>query len=92
MRKLNERDIEAYARQRVKAMRGEIRKVKWIARRDAPDRFVMLPGYRPNFWVEFKAPGKGPSPGQAREHKRMRNLGELVYVVDSLQGVEEMLA
>lgn len=40
---MRERDIEAYMVKRVKAMGGEVRKVKWIGRRGAPDRLVMLP-------------------------------------------------
>lgn len=40
---MRERDIEAYLVERVKAMRGEVRKVKWVGRRGAPDRVVMLP-------------------------------------------------
>lgn len=94
MGKLNERDIEAYARKRVKAMGGEIRKVKWIGRRSAPDRFVMLPKISgvPNCWAEFKAPGKGATAAQQREINRMRNLGERVYVIDSLADVDRMLS
>lgn len=38
-----ERDIENYLVERVKALGGEVRKVKWIGRNGAPDRLVMLP-------------------------------------------------
>lgn len=38
-----ERDIEKYLVGRVKALGGEVRKVKWIGRNGAPDRLVMLP-------------------------------------------------
>lgn len=40
---MRERDIEDYLVKRVKAMGGEVRKVKWIGRNGAPDRLVMLP-------------------------------------------------
>lgn len=40
---MRESDIEEYLVKRVKALGGEIRKVKWIGRRGAPDRLVMLP-------------------------------------------------
>lgn len=43
---MRERDIEQYLVKRVKAMGGEVRKVKWIGRRGAPDRLVMLPADR----------------------------------------------
>lgn len=40
---MRERDIEAHLVARVKELGGEVRKVKWIGRRGAPDRVVMLP-------------------------------------------------
>lgn len=40
---MRERDIEKYLVERVKALGGEVRKVKWIGRNGAPDRLVMLP-------------------------------------------------
>lgn len=106
---MRERDIEDYLVKRVTAMGGEIRKVKWIGRRGAPDRFVMLPArqtmtkieggrniihLRParGVWVELKAPGEKPEPHQAREHARMRRVGQHVIVIDSLEGVEELLS
>ena len=87
---MRERDIEEYLVKRVQAMGGEVRKAEWIGRRGAPDRRVMLPGRLP-VWVELKAPGVKPEAHQIREHNRMRRLGELVEVVDSLAAVEELL-
>lgn len=87
---LRERDIEDYLVKRVKAMGGQIRKVQWIGRAGAPDRLVLLPERR-SVWVELKAPGAKPTLQQIREHNRMRRLGELVEVIDSLEGVEELL-
>ncbi len=89
-RRLRERDIEAHLVIRVRAMGGEIGKTRWIGRAGAPDRRVMVPG-RPPVWVELKAPGKKPTTQQLREHERMRRLGELVAVVDSMRGVEELI-
>jgi len=71
-------------------MGGEVRKVRWIGRRGAPDRLVMMP--TATIWVELKAPGKTPEPHQLREHKRMRALGQRVEIVDSLQSVEALLS
>lgn len=97
-----ERDIEAHLVKRVKELGGEVRKVKWIGRNGAPDRLVMLPPRfaadrklpvqpRTSVWVELKAPGQKAKPHQLREHERMRNMGELVVVVDSIEGVEGLL-
>lgn len=99
--KLRERDIERHLVQRVKELGGECRKVQWIGRRGAPDRLVMLPSFalgdgRLNplslIWVELKAPGVKPEAHQLREHGRMRKMGQRVVVIDSLAGVEELLA
>jgi hypothetical protein len=116
--------IEKYLVQQVKALGGEVRKVKWIGRRGAPDRIVMLPrrtksvkaadvrAYRDAFevsmdeakreltglprpattiWVELKTTGVAPEDHQLREHERMRKMGQRVVVVDSLEGVDEVL-
>ena len=98
---MNERDVERYLVKRVKELVGEVRKVKWIGRAGAPDRLVMLPAcgvlHRPSFrpsaswWVEVKAPGKGATKAQQREHQRMRDYGVCVMVASSLKGVDAML-
>ncbi len=96
---MRESTIEQYLVERVKALGGEVRKVKWIGRRGAPDRIVMLPenyGSKPReaefMWVELKAPGQKPRPHQAREHERMRALHQTVVVIDSMERVDEVLA
>lgn len=85
-----ERDIERYLIAQVNARGGELRKVKWIGRRGAPDRFVMLPDR--SFWIELKAPGEKLKAHQWREHMRMRLLGQDVVVADSYAAVTEALA
>lgn len=104
----SEADIEEYLVKRVRDLGGEIRKVKWIGRRSAPDRRVMIPAEFNSrgllgeiaraFWVEVKAPGKlatfpadARERAQAREHERMRRCGERVVLVDSFDGVDEVL-
>lgn len=87
---MRERDIENYLVERVKAMGGEVRKVKWVSHRGAPDRLVLLPGR--TVWVELKAPGEKPKAHQTREHNRMRRMGQRVEVVDSFERVDEVLA
>lgn len=91
---MRERDIEAHLVKRVRELGGEVRKVKWIGRVGAPDRLVMLPNryYDCAIWVELKAPGEKARPSQVREHERMRAMGQFVLVIDSIEGVEEMLA
>ena len=106
---MRESAIEKHLVKRVEELGGEVRKVKWIGRRGAPDRLVMLPEAYANLeghpnpfarvrtrrsltvWVELKAPGEKPEPHQAREHERMRRMGQRVEVIDSIEGVEELL-
>ena len=95
---MRERDIESYLVKRAKALGGEVRKVKWIGRRGAPDRLLMLPsalmlrtGLSSTVWVELKAPGEKAKPHQIREHKRMRRMGQRVEVIDSIEKVMELL-
>lgn len=88
--------IEEYLVEQVKLAGGECRKVKWIGRRGAPDRLVMLPflplRLRPtSVWVELKAPGEKVEPHQGREHKRMIDMGQRVVVIDSFDAVDALV-
>ena len=85
-----ERDVERHLVKRVRYEGGEVRKVKWLGRVGAPDRVVMLPGRI--IWVELKKPGETPRKNQLREHDRMRRMGQTVLVIDSIEGVEELLS
>lgn len=87
---MRESAVEDYLVERVTSLGGEVRKVKWIGRRGAPDRIVMLPGK--TLWVELKAVGEKARPHQAREHARMRRMGLRVEIVDSIERVDEVLS
>lgn len=58
------------------------RKLKWIGRKGAPDRFFSSARTGP-FLVEFKAPGKPLELIQEREIARLRKAGMTVYVIDN---------
>ena len=85
---MRESEVEAYLVKRVKELGGDTRKMKWIGRRGAPDRFVMLYG---GFFVELKAPGEKLRPEQEKEISIMRKAGVRVWVVDSLISVDVCL-
>jgi hypothetical protein len=102
----SEADIERYLCKRVKELGGEVRKVKWIGRRSAPDRLVMLPAYAgcgagswPRFaWVELKNPdtiktfpANAHERAQHREHERMRALNAEVLALGTLEQIDEWL-
>ena len=95
---MRESVIEKHLVKRVKELGGEVRKVKWIGRSGAPDRLVMLPNsvlpmtFGVAIWVELKATGIAAKPHQLREHERMRKMGQRVVVIDSIEGVEELLS
>lgn len=108
-RKLRESDIEAHLVKRAKKLGGEVRKVRWVGRKNAPDRLVMHPwgarlpdGRRvddKHTWVEVKSPdtiktfpANAHERAQAREHDRMRKMGQRVVVVGTIEQVEELLS
>lgn len=59
------------------------RKVSYINRRGAPDRWLFGPGGR-LIIIEFKREGEKPDPHQDREIKRLRDLGFEVHVIDNV--------
>lgn len=47
-----------------------------------PDYLILLPGGR-SFWIEFKVPGKQPTPLQWERMGALDELGHVVYVCHS---------
>jgi hypothetical protein len=66
-----------------------VRKFVSPGRRSAPDRIFGFHGRV--FWIEFKAPGKKPTPLQAAEHEKMRKHGLTVYVCDSITSGKKVI-
>lgn len=87
---MREKDIETYLVRQAQAIGALVRKVTWVGINYCPDRLIMLPHI--TVWVEVKAPNQKPRAGQQREHERMRQHGQLVYVVDSYQAVDDLIA
>lgn len=85
---MKESIVEDYFTNRILALGGETRKLKWIGRNHAPDRMVLLEGAQPCL-AELKAPGKKPRPGQVREHERLRKYGYRVLVIDTHELVDQ---
>lgn len=84
-----ERTIETAFVRAVKTAGGLAYKFTSPAQRSVPDRLIVLRGQ--TFFVEFKAPGRKPTPAQAREHKRIRDAGGVVYVIDHTSQIEMVL-
>lgn len=97
----HERDIERYLVRRVREAFGTAalcRKVTWQGRRSAPDRVVMLPytgcaarSQCNTVWVELKRPGEKPTAAQCAEHRRMMRAGQTIYIIDSIERVDEFI-
>jgi hypothetical protein len=87
---MRERDVEQYLVRRVKEAGGIAYKFTSPGRRSVPDRIVLWPHGDMEF-VELKAPGQKPTPLQAREHEKLRKLGYLVSVLDSIDAVRKWL-
>ena len=93
---MRESQIEKHLVKRVKELGGEVRKVNWVNRRGAPDRLAMFrptgaSRFRLPIWIELKATDKPAEPHQLREHARMRAMGQRVVIIDSIEGIEELL-
>jgi hypothetical protein len=99
---MRESDIEDYLCERVRAMGGGVRKVRFLDANGAPDRLVMFPEFwdvdertiTPAWcvWVELKGPDKRAEPHQLEQHKALQALGQTVVVINSLEGVDRLLA
>lgn len=92
-----EKDVEAKLVECVKAKRGMAYKFVSPARRNVPDRLILMPipeEYRELVaryvrFVECKRPGGKPTDGQVREHNRLRAMGFQVEIVDTKEGAFE---
>lgn len=89
---MNEKELERKLVAAVKAKGGFAYKFISPGRVGVPDRVIVLPGGRVMF-AEVKSPtGKGRlSERQKREIAALQALGVRVEVVDSLEGIVELL-
>ena len=87
---MREKIIEAALKETVKGMGGIC--AKWISPGidGVPDRIVILPGGRIGF-VELKAPGQKMRPLQKKRKRQLEELGFLVFCVDGIEQIEEVL-
>lgn len=80
--RIRESLIEINLIKEVEKRGGITYKLPPLGRINKPDRLVMLPGGKIIF-VECKAPGEKPRPGQIREHEKLKKIGFYVVVLDS---------
>ena len=87
---MREKDIEKQLQKRVKETGGMALKFNSSNVNGVPDRIILFPFGRMAF-VELKAPGQRPRPLQKKRIRQLQETGFLVYVIDSHEGVEELL-
>jgi len=75
-----ESKLEKYTAGQVGYYGGEFIKVRWVGRRGCPDRLLWLPWMDGPVWIEFKAPNGHLKLYQKREHRRLRKMGQAVFV------------
>lgn len=66
-----------------------VRKLKWIGRVGAPDRFFAKDGRV--VLIEFKDTGKDARLTQNREHTRLRNAGVELHICDTIAKAKKVL-
>lgn len=76
-----ESPIEEWVCEKAESAGWLVRKLKWIGRRNGPDRFFAKDGRV--VLIEFKRPDQGARPGQQREIDALAAAGVEVHVVDS---------
>jgi hypothetical protein len=82
----SESDIEKYFVIRSKNIGALVRKLQWIGRIGAPDRFFAFNGNI--VLVELKAPGCRPRSEQEREHTRLTEQGVRVEVLSTKEEID----
>ena len=81
-----EKDIEDRVGRYAKKFGIMFEKFTSPSKRSVPDRLLTFPGSPAQMvFIEFKAPGKKPTPKQAADHEKRRAIGALVYVVDDIE-------
>ena len=85
-----EKDIE-------KAVKRYAESKGWLTRKwtspghmFVPDQIFITP-YGHVIFIEFKRKGAKPTPGQLREHEKLRNQGCIVYVIDNVNDGKVMV-
>lgn len=77
-----EAEVENHFIERAKILGILVRKMQWISREGAPDRFFAYHGFIG--LIEFKSPDGKLRPSQKREIDRLRNHGVPVYVISTI--------
>lgn len=83
-------EIESYLRESVKRVGGKAYKFISPGNSGVPDRIVIFPKGSIVF-AEIKAPGKKATPLQVKRIAELTKLGCIVFVIDSKEGVDQLI-
>lgn len=86
---MNERTIEHQLKKAVEASGGLCWKLVCPGTSGVPDRICMMNNRA--IFVEVKAPGEKPRPIQVRRMNQLRQQGFTALVIDSVDGIQEVL-
>jgi len=86
---MRERVIERYLFEQIKQLGGMCIKMEPRYAAGIPDRLILFNSDA--IFVEVKAPGKKPTQKQILFHKRLDEQGIPVYIIDSKQGVDDLV-
>lgn len=86
---MNEKTIEAKLKKAIEASGGLCWKLVCPGTTGVPDRICLMRNRV--VFVELKAPGKQPRPIQVRRMNQLRQQGFTALVVDSIDGIQEVL-
>jgi len=87
---MKEAKIEESLKSNFEKLGGKVLKFNSSSMNGLPDRIVLLPGGI-IFFAELKAPGKKARPLQIMAHRMLRKLGFDVYVIDTKEGVKDIV-
>ena len=86
---MNERTIEHQLKKAIEVSGGLCWKLVCPGTTGVPDRICLMRNRV--VFVELKAPGKQPRPIQVRRMNQLRQQGFTALVVDSIDGIQEVL-
>lgn len=87
---MREARVEDRLKTKVKKAGGSTRKCVWPGHNGCPDRVVLWPRRRMLHWIELKRPATPDAEAhQAREHQKLRDCGQIVLVLPSIEAVDE---
>lgn len=87
---MRESTVEKALIDAVESRGGAVRKLKWVGRRGAPDRLVLLP--KAAAFVELKRPKGGVlGKSQIRELDLLKSAGLRVFVIQTIEEVVDVV-